>query len=82
MNQHQNRFTPDDFGNETTGPMFQGLRHDPEQSWFMAHGRSFHPKAQPWINQEPLAYVDGMNVYTAFGCNPIKRKGRAERGRR
>lgn len=47
---------------EWQGPLYQGIRFDPEQGHLFEHGRAFHPKAQPRANHELLAYVDGMNA--------------------
>lgn len=50
---------------------FQALRHDPTRSPWYERSRTFDPKVAPWINQQPVAYVEGMNAYVAFGDNPI-----------
>jgi RHS repeat-associated protein len=62
-----------DTGDEIAeGPLFQGMRYDPEQASLFAFAyRAFNPTVNPWSNHEPLAYVDGMNLYTAPVVNPI-----------
>jgi RHS repeat-associated protein len=53
--------------------MFQGGRVDPEASLIDFRQRDMHPGIARWIDQEPLAYVDGLNVYLAMNDNPINR---------
>jgi len=70
MNQHQNRFTSEDFCEETAGPLFQALRHDADSAWF-ERPRALSPTVAKWIDQEPAAYLDGMNHCIVEGDNPI-----------
>ena len=35
--------------------------------------RAFNPKSVPWMSQEPLRYVDGMNVYLFSRGEPVHR---------
>jgi RHS repeat-associated protein len=56
----------------SAGPLFQGMRYDPAQAGLFAFAyRAFDPTVNPWTNHEPLAYVDGLNLYTFRAANPI-----------
>jgi hypothetical protein len=52
------------------GPMFQGMRDDPEQMKLPDFGRAFHPTAKEWTSPEASGYVGGDNAYIAFGDEP------------
>jgi len=51
---------------------FQGHRQDTETPLVSFQLRSFHPKSEPWMSQEPLRYVDGMNAYVFSRGDPVK----------
>jgi RHS repeat-associated protein len=51
--------------------LFQGMRFDPKDSFFHERPRAFSPTLKDWANHEPLAYVEGLNLYTALPDNPI-----------
>jgi RHS repeat-associated protein len=53
----------------------QGLLHDEETGLVYSRGRFLNPPLGRWNQEDPLGYVDGMNVYAAEGDNPTKRDG-------
>ncbi len=51
----------------------RGLVFDPEIDPYYLAARAFDPTAQPWLDPEPLARVDGTNAHLACADNPIHR---------
>ena len=51
--------------------LWQGLTTDPAAKLFDNMPRAFDQTTEPFMEQEPPAYVDGLNEYTALNDNPI-----------
>ncbi len=70
MNRLQDCFDDDD-GDGFAGQLFQGMRHDPSAPLIDFRHRDFSPTLKSWMDQEPLGYVDGLNVYNAPVDEPV-----------
>jgi RHS repeat-associated protein len=51
--------------------LFQGLRLDSATGFYHARNRDFSPVYGRWIQQDPLLYVDGSNLYEAYLSGPV-----------
>ena len=51
---------------------FTGREYDFETGLYHYRARSFHPGLGRFMQHDPLMYVDGMNVYSYVGNNPIQ----------
>jgi RHS repeat-associated protein len=52
--------------------LFQAGRQDNSGLYSFRH-RDYDPVMGRWIEQDPKGYVDGLNLYQAFGSNPVNR---------
>ncbi|MCP4214098.1 MAG: hypothetical protein GY765_05540, partial [bacterium] len=55
-------------GNEI---LFQGRRYDKETNLYYYRARSYDPVMGRFLQNDPLGYVDSMNMYQAFNQNPV-----------
>ncbi len=53
--------------------LFQGRRFDPETGLFYYRARYYSPATGRFLQNDPKGYVDGANLYTAFGNDPVNR---------
>ncbi len=53
--------------------LFQGGRVDSAAGLYDFRTRDFSPTLRRWVQNEPLAYVDGLNVYDVPPDHPIVR---------
>ena len=49
---------------------FQGLTFDEETKLYYVRNRYFSTETGRWLSRDPLGYVDGLNLYEAFGGSP------------
>ena len=54
--------------------MFTGREYDAESGTYYYRARSMHPNVGRFMQNDPLGYVDGMNLYQYVGNNPISFK--------
>jgi RHS repeat-associated protein len=52
---------------------FRNMAVDSAADLYNFRPRAMQPDLGPWLDQEPVGYVDGLNVYTACDDNPMKR---------
>ena len=50
---------------------FQGRRYDPESNLMYFRNRMYSPEMKRFISMDPLGFVDSMNLYETFGCDPV-----------
>ena len=50
---------------------FQGLTFDEETKFYYARHRYYSAQQGRWLSRDPLGYVDGYNLYEAFGGNSL-----------
>ena len=53
---------------------FQGRRYDPESNLMYFRNRMYSPEMKRFISMDPLGFVDSMNLYETFGCDPVNRR--------
>jgi RHS repeat-associated protein len=58
-------------GNTT---LFQGREYDPETGLYYFRARYYHPELGRFLQTDPKGYVDSLNLYQAFGNNPVNFK--------
>ena len=51
--------------------MFTGRRYDTEVSFYYYRARFYKPDIGRFLQTDPLGYVNGMNLYTYVGNNPL-----------
>jgi RHS repeat-associated protein len=51
--------------------LFQGREFDPETGLYYFRARYYDPEIGRFLQPDPKGYVDSMNLYQAFNCNPI-----------
>jgi RHS repeat-associated protein len=49
-----------------------GLTYDRATGLVFARARYYHPELGRWTRRDPKGYVDGGNLYEAFGSNPAR----------
>jgi RHS repeat-associated protein len=72
------RIDYDAFGNisQDTNPGFQpfgfhGGLYDPETGLTRFGARDYNPRTGRWLSRDPIGISGGLNLYQAFGCNPV-----------
>lgn len=55
-------------GNTT---LFQGREYDYETGLYYFRARYYHPELGRFLQTDPKGYIDSMNLYQAFGNNPV-----------
>jgi RHS repeat-associated protein len=58
------------YGNNS---LMHGRTYEPEVGLYYYRNRYYHPKLGRFLQQDPMGYTDSMNLYQAFGMNPINR---------
>jgi RHS repeat-associated protein len=51
--------------------LFQGREYDPETGLYYFRARYYDPELGRFLSPDPKGYIDSMNLYQAFNCNPI-----------
>jgi len=51
--------------------LFAGYRYDHESGLYQVRYRYLHPRLGRWLSRDPLAYVDGLNLYAYVNNRPI-----------
>jgi RHS repeat-associated protein len=69
-----------DYGNTY---LFQGRRWDTESDLYCFRNRTYSPRLGRFIQRDPVAYIDGMNLYgfwwVVFGSDPSGLNGNTDR---
>jgi RHS repeat-associated protein len=48
-----------------------GRTYEPEVGLYYYRNRYYHPKLGRFLQQDPMGYMDSMNLYQGFGMNPV-----------
>jgi RHS repeat-associated protein len=51
--------------------LFHGRTYEPEVGLYYYRNRYYHSKLGRFLQQDPMGYADSMNLYQAFGMNPV-----------
>jgi RHS repeat-associated protein len=51
--------------------LFQGREYDPELNLYYFRARYYDPIMGRFLSTDPMGYADSMNLYQAFGMNPV-----------
>jgi uncharacterized delta-60 repeat protein/RHS repeat-associated protein len=51
--------------------LYQGGRFNAVTKLYTFENRQYRPATGTWTTQDPAGYVDGANLYQAFGSNPV-----------
>jgi RHS repeat-associated protein len=51
--------------------LFQGREYEPEVGLYFYRNRYYMPRIGRFLQTDPTGYMDSMNLYQAFGMNPI-----------
>jgi RHS repeat-associated protein len=56
------------YGNNS---LMHGRDYEPEAGLYFYRNRYYHPQLGRFLQQDPMSYTDSMNLYQAFGMNPV-----------
>jgi RHS repeat-associated protein len=62
---------PDDASSGVGGAAYTGRDWEPVAGLYYYRARYYDPRAGRFISPDPLGFVDGMNVYSYVGGNPV-----------
>jgi RHS repeat-associated protein len=51
--------------------LLHGRTYEPEVGLYYYRNRYYHPQLGRFLQQDPMGYQDSMNLYQAFGMNPV-----------
>jgi RHS repeat-associated protein len=51
--------------------LFQGREYEPEVGLYFYRNRYYMPRIGRFLQTDPTGYMDSMNLYQAFGMNPV-----------
>jgi RHS repeat-associated protein len=64
-------FTENDESVVGNTSLMHGRTYEPEVGLYYFRNRYYHPKLGRFLQQDPMGYTDSMNLYQAFGMNPV-----------
>jgi RHS repeat-associated protein len=53
--------------------LHQGLEYDSAVGWYMNRNRIYSPTMLRFGQQDPMGYINGLDVYLSYAANPINR---------